>query len=118
MRIKSTLMALGMVTGGAFVVALPATPAFASGCPDWGWTNGDGNTGEYFRSPDGARIRTGPSNSCSSVGTGYQADSVTLHCYKYGDDGRTWTHLRDDTQGVEGWVPDSMLEGRGSWVPC
>jgi SH3-like domain-containing protein len=66
---------------------------------------------------DGTNIRIGPTTQCTSVGLGYRSHSVTYHCYRSGEGG-TWTHLRNNTTGAQGWVKDSLLVGYGSSYPC
>jgi len=66
----------------------------------------------------GANIRSGSSTSCtiySQAGTGDQLD---YHCYTLGNDGYTWTYLRNITRGTNGWVRDNLLSDNGSYAPC
>ncbi|MEU4747003.1 SH3 domain-containing protein [Actinosynnema sp. NPDC023658] len=65
-----------------------------------------------------ARQRSGSSTSCTALGTAQTSDRLDYHCYTVGNDGYTWTYLRNDRTGVAGWVRDDLLEDHGSGVPC
>jgi hypothetical protein len=66
---------------------------------------------------DGIAIRSGLRSGCDAVGYGYRNHDLTYHCFTSGENG-TWTHLSDDTTGVQGWVRDSLLTGGGSSHHC
>jgi len=77
--------------------------------------NVDGKTGDFT---DAARIRTGPSTSCTALGDGFPGQGATYFCFVIGQDGGTWTYLRNNTTGVTGWVRDTFLSGVGSSKLC
>lgn len=116
MRVKSALVAVAMVASAGFTAVLPGTPALAVSCPDNAWTIKDGRTGLFFNASN-VNIRTGPSTSCPSRGQGQPNHIVQLDCWKTGDGG-TWSHLFDETIGVEGWSRDDLLIGGGANSHC
>lgn len=83
-------------------------------CTQPGWTSHPQSGGF---TTDGTNIRIGPTTECTSVGLGYRSHSVTYHCWRSGAGG-TWTHLRNNTTGAQGWVKDSLLVGNGSSHSC
>ena len=85
-----------------------------SACTQPGWTSHPQSGGF---TTDGTNIRIGPTTGCTSLGLGYRSHSVTYHCWRSGEGG-TWTHLRDNTTGVQGWVKDSLLRNNGSAYLC
>ena len=66
----------------------------------------------------GARQRTGSSTACAGRGALQLGDDAVYYCYTVGDDGWTWTFLRNLRTGVEGWTRDDLLRGNGSWRHC
>jgi hypothetical protein len=64
--------------------------------------------------PDGAKQRTGPSESCLSRGRLGPRDTARYYCWTYGDDGRPWTFLRNMRTGLRGWTPSNELKRHGS----
>jgi hypothetical protein len=66
----------------------------------------------------GARIRTGSSTSCTAVGTIEPSHRLDYHCWTRGNDGYTWTYLRNVTTGKRGWTRDNLLPGNGSNYGC
>ncbi|MBB5873759.1 SH3-like domain-containing protein [Allocatelliglobosispora scoriae] len=112
-----------VLLGAAMSVVAFATPASA-GCArgyyDWDKLP----VGKLF---DGSNvnIRTGPFLSCGVVGTGQLSHSVDFWCYTTGDTVtrndetmRTWTFVRDTTNGATGWVADLFLDYNGSGYSC
>jgi hypothetical protein len=81
-------------------------------CPDSSFRINTGGTGQLFDG-SGVNIRTGPSTVCTSRGQGQPNHIARIDCYKTGDDGQLWTHLRDVTTGVEGWSRTSLLKVSG-----
>lgn len=84
-------------------------------CPQ-GHTRPGDTAGSFIGS--GVNIRTGPGTDCTSRGHGQRGQSATYHCWVFGHDGRTWTHLRNNVTGVSGWVRDDFLSGNGSPFHC
>lgn len=66
----------------------------------------------------GANQRSGSSTSCAIWGVAGAGDRLDYHCYTRGNDGYTWTYVRNDTDGTRGWVRDSLLGDNGSYVYC
>ncbi|WNV89140.1 SH3 domain-containing protein [Umezawaea sp. Da 62-37] len=123
---KSVAAAFGVAVVATGSLVLGAATAFAappgevgvtaqSTCPDNDWSNKDNRTGKFVLTA--ANIRTGPSTTCTSVGQAQTSHSVTLHCWKYGAGG-TWSHVRDNTTGRQGWIKDSLLVNSGAANKC
>ncbi|GAA2686074.1 MULTISPECIES: SH3 domain-containing protein [Actinosynnema] len=66
----------------------------------------------------GARIRTGSATSCTAPGSIQPSDQLDYYCYTLGNDGYTWTYLRNRRTGVQGWTRDDLLPGGGSNYGC
>jgi hypothetical protein len=66
----------------------------------------------------GARQRTGSSTACTGRGALQLGDDAVYYCYTWGDDGRTWTFLRNLRTGVVGWTRDDLLRNNGSNRYC
>ncbi|TKT10781.1 SH3 domain-containing protein [Streptomyces galbus] len=69
---------------------------------------------------DNSRMRTGSSTTCTAVSSARPGDHLDYHCYTFGNDGYTWTYLRNDTRSPDtyGWVRDDVLSDGGSGVLC
>lgn len=65
-----------------------------------------------------ANQRSGSSTSCNILGVAQTSDRLDYHCYTSGNDGYTWTYLRNDRTNVAGWVRDDLLEDYGSVEHC
>ncbi|MFG1953260.1 hypothetical protein [Micromonospora sp. NPDC048830] len=121
---RRTVIGLTAVALSTAALAAPASAAPAGGqnspevgplaCTQPSWTSHP-QAGGF--TTDGTNIRIGPTTECTSVGLGYRSHSVTYHCWRLGAGG-TWTHLRDNTTGVQGWVKDSLLVNNGSSYAC
>ncbi|CAM5497111.1 hypothetical protein GCM10010222_63580 [Streptomyces tanashiensis] len=119
LRTKLAAVALGAVaaTGG---LVLPATaavaaPEGAAACYNPGWSNKDnagGSTNSNY-----VNIRSGPTTECVSHGQAQASHSLTLHCWVSGENG-TWSHVRDNSTGVSGWIKDSLLNNNGASSSC
>ncbi|MEH0841826.1 hypothetical protein V6U81_05440 [Micromonospora sp. CPCC 205711] len=111
--------ALGIVAmTAAFVVApvITASPAMAhASC---GKTVSDKDSRSWPKSANEARERSGSSTSCAINGIAYSTQQLDYHCYTVGNDGYTWTYLRNNSTGVYGWVRDDLLSDYGSGVYC
>ncbi|MET1071991.1 MAG: SH3 domain-containing protein [Umezawaea sp.] len=107
-------LVLGTATAFAAPPGVAGVTAQAT-CPDNVWSNQDGRTGKLVLTA--ANIRTGPSTACTSVGQAQTSHSVTLHCWKYGQGG-TWSHVRDNATGKQGWIKDSLLADGGAYIGC
>jgi hypothetical protein len=55
---------------------------------------------------------------CVIVGVLQPSDDAVYYCWTRGQDGFTWTYLRNLRTGVSGWVRDNLLDGNGSNVGC
>jgi hypothetical protein len=66
----------------------------------------------------GAHIRTGSDVGCTGRGSIQPAHSLTYYCWTRGNDGYSWTYLRDNSTRVLGWTRDDLLPGYGSDVNC
>lgn len=78
----------------------------------------DIDSGAWNATGAGANIRSGSSTSCAVYGQAGSGDRLDYHCYTAGNDGFTWTYLRNDTDGTNGWVRDDLLSDFGSFVAC
>ncbi|MEV5439509.1 SH3 domain-containing protein [Streptomyces sp. NPDC052682] len=103
----------------AVAMAVPltlSTPAAAhASC---GTTAPDRDSSSWNRTADGANERSGSSTSCTIKGVAYNTHRLDYHCYTWGNDGHSWTYLRNDSTGVTGWVRDDLLSDGGSLVHC
>src|ERR1044071_8111489 len=59
-------------------------------------------------------LRCCPVTSCSSPGVLQPTDDALYFCWTLGDDGFTWTFLRNLRTGAQGWVRDNLLRNNGS----
>lgn len=57
------------------------------------------------------------SGSCRTDGVLQTSDRADHHCYTVGNDGYSWTFLRNVRTNVAGWVRD-LLDDGGSLVYC
>lgn len=57
-----------------------------------------------------ANQRSGSSTSCTAPGALQPTDDALYFCYTVGNDGYTWTYLRNQRTGVRGWVRDDLLD--------
>ncbi|MFJ8668236.1 SH3 domain-containing protein [Streptomyces sp. NPDC093600] len=119
LRTKLAAVAVGAVaaTGGLVMptTAAIAAPSGAAACTNPGWSNKDGRAGKT--NTNYVNIRSGPTTDCRSNGQAQMSHSLTLHCWVNGQDG-TWSHVRDNSTGVSGWIKDSLLVNYGSNVKC
>lgn len=67
---------------------------------------------------NGGNIRSGSSTGCRIYDQADAGDALDYHCYTVGADGFTWTYLRNDSDGTNGWVRDDLLSDNGSFVSC
>ncbi|MER5206654.1 hypothetical protein [Streptomyces sp. NPDC002825] len=116
-KLAATALAAVAATGG---LVLPATaavaaPEGAAACTSPAWANRDGRAGST--NTDYVNIRSGPTTECVALGQAQTSHSLVLHCWVAGQDG-TWSHVRDETTGISGWIKDSLLNGYGSPLPC
>jgi len=120
---RRTVIGLAVVAVSTAALAAPANAAPVGAtsaevvplaCTQPSWTSNP-QAGGF--TTDGTNIRIGPTTECTSVGLGYRSHSVTYHCWRSGAGG-TWTHLRDNTTGAQGWVKDSLLVNNGSSYSC
>jgi hypothetical protein len=54
------------------------------------------------------------SNNCTILGVLQPTDDALYFCWTLGNDGFTWTYLRNQRTTVRGWVRDNLLDGNGS----
>ncbi|MEU6813090.1 SH3 domain-containing protein [Streptomyces sp. NPDC046831] len=115
---KRRLAALLPAVALAALAVPVATATSASAHASCGATAGDkdGSSWGYFA--NGANERSGSSTGCTSRGIAYSNDKLDYHCYTVGNDGYTWTYLRNDTDKVYGWVRDDLLSNGGSLEYC
>ncbi|HEY3506263.1 MAG TPA: SH3 domain-containing protein [Actinocatenispora sp.] len=116
MKLKKPVIAVAMTAAvvagvGTWATAASAHTATPNSCPDNSWINFNSGTGNLFDA-NGVNIRTGPSTACTSRGLGYTSHNITVHCYN----NSLWSHIRDNTTGVSGWVDTHYLKISG--VPC
>jgi hypothetical protein len=67
---------------------------------------------------NGGNIRSGSSTGCRIYDQADAGDALDYHCYTLGSDGFTWTYLRNDSDGTNGWVRDDLLSDFGSSFSC
>lgn len=123
------VVAVGAALAGAVIVpaaaaqaapATSATPAFAH-CAIRAPYDHDTSKWSDGYALSAARIRSGSSATCGTrdiISPGASGDELDYYCYTVGDDGYTWTYLRDNATGVEGWVRDDALNNYGANVTC
>ncbi|MDT0270298.1 SH3 domain-containing protein [Streptomyces sp. DSM 44915] len=99
----------------AIIVAPASTAAAHAGC---GTTVGDRDNSTWVYSAAGANMRQGSGTHCNSNGVAYASHRLDYHCYTIGNDGYTWTYVRNDTTGATGWIRDNLLADYGSGVYC
>jgi hypothetical protein len=78
----------------------------------------DVDSSAWVQSAAGANIRSGSGTSCRIYDQADSGDTLDYHCYTVGNDGFTWTYLRDESDGTNGWVRDDLLSDFGSFVAC
>ncbi|MEV4877426.1 SH3 domain-containing protein [Streptomyces cyaneofuscatus] len=113
-RLAAILPAVAMVA-----LAVPmatATPAVAHANCGTGASDKDG--GSWGKWANGANQRSGSSTGCTIHGVAYSSHTLDYHCYTVGNDGHTWTYLRNDATNVSGWVRDDLLSNGGSLRFC
>jgi len=110
-RFQRLAAVVAVVVAASGSLALSASPAEAHA--PCGKTVSDKDAGNWNATAGGANIRTGSSTSCAKVGIASSGHKLDYHCYTVGEDGYTWTYLRDDTASpdVYGWVRDDLLRG-------
>jgi hypothetical protein len=57
-----------------------------------------------------ANQRSGSSTGCTAPGALQPTDDALYFCYTQGNDGYSWTYLRNQRTGVHGWVRDVLLD--------
>ncbi|MBO4207641.1 SH3 domain-containing protein [Micromonospora echinofusca] len=104
------------------LTAVTITPVIVTGPASahatCGKTASDKDGSGWVKSANGANIRSGSSTGCTSKGIAYSSHVLDYHCYTWGNDGYSWTYVRNDTTGVQGWIRDDLLSDRGSDVHC
>lgn len=65
-----------------------------------------------------ANQRSGSSTSCGIPGVLQPSDDARYYCWTWGNDGKSWTYLRNERTGVKGWVRDELLDNNGSNRNC
>ncbi len=65
-----------------------------------------------------ALIRSGSSRSCARLGQSSSTDRLDFFCFTVGNDGFTWTYLKNRTTGKAGWTRDDLLPRDGSSFFC
>ena len=89
----------------------PLNAACGTAGPNLDTTTGHTNS-------DAVNIRTGSATTCTSVGQAQASHSLDFYCYTVGNDGFTWTYLKDITTGKLGWIRDDLLVNNGSFSYC
>ncbi|MFB8025292.1 SH3 domain-containing protein [Streptomyces sp. NPDC056465] len=103
----------------AVAVAVPlslSTPAAAHAACGKSVADADGSS--WGKTANGANERSGSSTGCAVKGVAYNTQALDYHCYTVGNDGYTWTFVRNDATGVTGWIRDDLLSDGGSFVSC
>ncbi|MEU8526734.1 MULTISPECIES: SH3 domain-containing protein [Streptomyces] len=113
-RLAAILPAVAMAA--LAVPMVTATPAAAhAAC---GTSVADKDGGSWGKWANGANERSGSSTGCTIKGVAYNTQSLDYHCYTWGNDGHSWTFVRNDSTGVTGWIRDDLLSNGGSYVHC
>lgn len=58
--------------------------------------------------------RSGSSTGCGAVGVLQPTDDAIYLCWTLGNDGFTWTYLKNIRTGVFGWARDNLLKENGA----
>jgi len=118
MRTRVIAVLAGVIaTLGLAVVSTPAAAATvtpAINCIQNPGTNG-GNTGHF--TGQGVNIRTGPSTTCTVVGSGFESNAVTARCGKPVGS-QFWVYLKDRTTGKIGWSEYPLITWDGGLPQC
>ncbi|MFV2018032.1 hypothetical protein [Micromonospora sp. LOL_023] len=116
---RATRGALGVVALAVTALVAPvATSSAALAHAPCGRTVSDRDSSSWPTGADAVRHRSGSSTSCDINGIAYSSHRLDYHCYTVGNDGYTWTYVRNDATGVQGWTRDDLLPGYGSFVYC
>jgi hypothetical protein len=130
MIVGSTLAAFALA---GLVVASPASTAAESGPGTVSPMHANcGRIGPNLENrveldaPAGGAVnqRSGSSTGCTAPGALQPTDDALYFCWTEGNDGFTWSYLRNQRTGVQGWVRDDLLDlnvdglTRGSIVHC
>jgi hypothetical protein len=83
-----------------------------------GRTAPDKDSSSWETTGYGANQRSGSSTGCAIWGVAGPGDNLDYHCYTVGNDGYTWTYVRNNDDGTTGWVRDDLLADNGSYVYC
>ena len=116
---RATRGALSAIALGATVLVAPvvtSSPALAHA--NCGRTVGDLDNRSWPTGANDARLRSGSSTGCATNGISYPSHRLDYHCYTIGNDGYTWTYLRNDNTNRSGWTRDDLLPDFGSSVYC
>ncbi|MBY8881575.1 SH3 domain-containing protein [Actinacidiphila acidipaludis] len=100
------------VAGALSGVATPASFACGSAAPV------DHDPSPLKATGGGANIRSGSSTGCAIRGTADAGHKLNYYCWTLGSDNASWTYLKDQTTGVQGWVYDQLLSDHGSSLYC
>jgi hypothetical protein len=109
---------LGVLALTAAVVVAPVTTGPASAHAPCGKTVGDKDDSSWPKSADAARERSGSSTSCAINGIAYKTQQLDYHCFTWANDGYSWTYVRNNSTGVQGWIRDDLLSDYGSGEHC
>jgi hypothetical protein len=102
----------------AVKVAKPIPSGMAVQHAGCGFAATDIDAKESVSTGGGANIRSGSSTSCAIYGQAGSGDALDYYCFTVGNDGFTWTYLRNITDGTNGWVRDDLLADNGSTAFC
>ncbi|MGB3444300.1 MAG: SH3 domain-containing protein [Actinophytocola sp.] len=113
---------LSGITLAAPASAVPKAPpsevgAMHASCGTIG-PNRDNRVDADAPSGGAANQRSGTSTNCTILGVLQPTDDALYFCWTEGNDGYTWTYLRNQRTGVRGWVRDNLLDGYGSDDYC
>lgn len=81
-----------------------------------GWIDYDAPVSGAVNQRNGT-IAASPTN-CTIVGQLQPTDDAEYFCYTWGNDGYSWTYLRNTRTGVRGWARDNLLDDYGSALSC
>lgn len=109
-----------LLAGAGAASAAPEKPVDGVGVlhASCGTTAPDKDNSSWETTGYGANQRSGSSTSCAIRGVAGAGDRLDYHCYTLGNDGYTWTYLRNDSDGTAGWVRDDLLGDNGSYDRC
>ncbi|WP_405987857.1 SH3 domain-containing protein [Streptomyces sp. NBC_00986] len=125
----SVLTRTGLAFAAVAALVVPTVTGLSAGtamanAPCGSSAPGDHDDSSWNATGNNSRMRSGTNaastTNCAIKSTARPGDRLDYHCYTRGNDGYTWTYLRNDTRSPDtyGWVRDDVLSDGGSFVEC